>query len=92
MPDLVELGGLIKAARRRQHLTQTDLAGKAGVSRARIDALENGRISGIGYKPLLRLLNALGLDLRVTELNRGRPTLDDLLAEEGAGHAAGLER
>jgi len=81
---------VIRAARRRQRLTQSDLARKSGVSRARIDALENARAAGIGFKPVLRLLNALGLDLKVGELDRGRPTLEDLMAEEG--NAAGLDR
>ena len=91
MPDLVELGSVIKSARKRQRLTQSDLARKSGVSRARIDALENERTAGIGFKPVLRLLNALGLDLKVTELDRARPTLEDLMAEEG-GDAARLDR
>jgi transcriptional regulator with XRE-family HTH domain len=91
MPDLVELGNVIRTARKGQRLTQSDLARKSGVSRARIDALENARAAGIGFKQVLRLLNALGLDLRVSELDRGRPTLEDLMAEEG-GNAAGLDR
>jgi hypothetical protein len=40
---------------------------------------------------VLRLLNALGLDLKVGELDRGRPTLEDLMAEE-EGDAAHLDR
>jgi transcriptional regulator with XRE-family HTH domain len=91
MPDLVELGSVIRTARRGQRLTQSDLARKSGVSRARIDALENARTAGIGFKPVLRLLNALGLDLQVTELDRGRPTLEDLMAGE-EGDAAHLDR
>jgi len=91
MPDLVELGNVIRTARKGQRLTQSNLARKSGVSRARIDALENARAGGIGFKPVLRLLNALGLDLQVAELDRGRPTLEDLIAEEG-GNAAGLDR
>lgn len=90
MPDLVELGSVIRTARKGQRLTQSDLARKSGVSRARIDALENARAAGIGFKPVLRLLNALGLDLKVGELDRGRPTLEELMAEEG--DAARLDR
>jgi hypothetical protein len=29
-------------------------------------------------------MNAVGLDLRITDLNLKRPTLDDLVAEEAA--------
>jgi transcriptional regulator with XRE-family HTH domain len=92
MPDLIELGALIKEARRQRGLTQTELAKRSGVSRARLEALENARITGIGFKQLLRIINSLGLDLRITELNKGRPTLEDLLEEKKANHAARLDR
>jgi transcriptional regulator with XRE-family HTH domain len=90
--DLVELGSLIKATRKDLKLSQTELAAKAGVSRARIEALENTRIAEIGFKHLMRILNSLGLDLRVTQINRGRPTLEDLAAEEAREDAARLGR
>lgn len=82
MPDLIELGERIKATRKAKGLSQMQLAEKSGVSRARIEALENARIAEIGFKHLLRILNALDLDLRMTQLNRGRPTLEDLAEEE----------
>jgi transcriptional regulator with XRE-family HTH domain len=81
MEDLIELGERIKAARRKKGWSQTRLAQASGVSRARIEALENARITEIGFKHLLRILNALDFDFRLTQLNRGRPTLEDLTAE-----------
>jgi transcriptional regulator with XRE-family HTH domain len=80
--DLVELGERVKAARKSKGWSQTRLAQAAGVSRARLEALENARLAEIGIKHLLRILNALDLDLRLTQFNRGRPTLEDLEAEE----------
>jgi transcriptional regulator with XRE-family HTH domain len=80
--DLIDLGGRIKAARRAKGWSQTKLAQASSVSRARLEALENARLAEIGFKHLLRILNALDLDLRLTEFNRGRPTLEDLIAEE----------
>jgi transcriptional regulator with XRE-family HTH domain len=80
--DLVELGQRVKAARKSKGWSQTKLAQAAGVSRARLEALENARLAEMGIKHLLRILNALDLDLRLTQLNRGRPTLEDLAAEE----------
>ena len=85
--DLIELGARIKTTRKAKGWSQTKLAQAAGVSRARLEALENARIAEIGFKPLLRLLHALGLDLRITEFNRGRPTLEDLTAEEAERNA-----
>ena len=90
--DLIELGERIKATRKTKGWSQTRLAQAAGVSRARLEALENGRIAEIGVKHLLRILNALGLDLRLTEFNRGRPTLEDLAAEEARTNAPRLDR
>ena len=80
--DLIELGERVKAARKSRGWSQNKLAQAAGVSRARLEALENARLAEIGFKHLLRILNALDLDLRLTQLNRGRPTLEDLIAEE----------
>lgn len=82
MADLIELGELVKNARKEQKLSQNELVQRSKVSRARIEALENGRISEIGFKNLMRVMNALGLDLRATQLNNNRPTLEDL-REEG---------
>jgi transcriptional regulator with XRE-family HTH domain len=81
MTKLIELGKLIKQTRHAQKLSQGELVRRSAVSRARIDALENGRISEIGFKNLMRVMNTLGLDLRVTRLNNDRPTLEDLVEE-----------
>jgi transcriptional regulator with XRE-family HTH domain len=79
--DLIELGKRVKATRKAKGWSQTQLAQASGVSRARLEALENARLAEIGFKHLLRILNALDLDLRLTQFNRGRPTLEDLTAE-----------
>ena len=80
--DLIDLGELIKKTRRAQKLSQAELVQRSNVSRARLDALENGRISDIRFKNLMRVMSALGLDLRVTQSNDSRPTLEDLVEEE----------
>jgi transcriptional regulator with XRE-family HTH domain len=82
MIDLIDLGEEIKKARRAQKLSQNELVRRSKVSRARLDALENGRISDIGFKNLMRIMNALGLDFRITQLNDSRPTLEDLIEED----------
>jgi len=90
--DLIQVGARIKAARKARGWTQSRLAQAARVSRARLEALENARVAEIGFKPLLRILNALDLDLRVTAYNRGRPTLEDLVAEDTQHDASRLDR
>jgi transcriptional regulator with XRE-family HTH domain len=79
--DLIELGARVKEARKLKGWSQTKLAQAAGISRARLEALENARLAEMGIKHLLRILNALDLDLRLTQFNRARPTLEDLAAE-----------
>jgi len=80
--DLIDIGGQVRSARKGRGLSQSKLAELSGVSRARLDALENGRASDIGFKNVVRILNAVGLDIRVGPANARRPTLDDLLQEE----------
>jgi transcriptional regulator with XRE-family HTH domain len=81
MLDLIEIGTRLRATRRNQGISQQELSRLSGVSRARIDALENGRAFEIGFKHLTRLLTALHLELRLGEANQQRPTLDDLEKE-----------
>jgi len=65
---------------RNLRLTQSDLARRAGVSQATLDALENGRARELGFSKLTKLLAALGLELKLQPA--GCPTLDELLAED----------
>lgn len=79
--DLIEIGQRIRIARRERGWTQSRLATGANVSRARIDAIENGRASDFGVRGLIQMLHTLGLDLSIGPENRGRPTLEDLTEE-----------
>ncbi len=81
MTGLTELGTSIAAARRKTQLTQLELASKADVSRSTLDLLENARAHEIGYSKLLRILTAVGLELKLQPMASERPTLDDLLRE-----------
>lgn len=89
--DLIELGQRIKVTRKAKGWSQNRLAQASNVSRARLEALENARIAEIGFKHLLRILNALDLDLRITDFNRGRPTLEEIVAEEARQDASRLD-
>jgi transcriptional regulator with XRE-family HTH domain len=87
MIDLHDIAKAVVTHRKARRLTQHQLAAQARVSRDLIAKLETGRLPELGVKKLLRILNAVGLDLRVTTLNLNRPTLEDLQAEEEAGKA-----
>jgi transcriptional regulator with XRE-family HTH domain len=82
MFNLVAIGSHIVSRRRTLGLTQSELARKAGVSRATLDALENGRSGELGYSKVANILSALGLELKLQEANRQRPTLEELLEED----------
>lgn len=84
MIDLNDVGLQVRETRQALKMTQIELAEKARVNRNTVNYLENGRAPDIGFKSIVRILVAIGLDLRVTTLNRNRPTLDDLRAEEAA--------
>lgn len=84
--DISDLATTIQRARKAKGLTQEGLAKRAGISRPLLANLETGRLGELGVTKLLRILHVLDLDLRLTELNRSRPTLDDLrAANEGEG-------
>lgn len=57
-----DLGSLISAERKRQGLTQADLAGYAGVGVTFLSQLENGKGTAEVDKALM-LLATLGIDL-----------------------------
>jgi transcriptional regulator with XRE-family HTH domain len=82
MLTIGEIGQTVATARSSAGLRQTDLATKAGLSRATIDALENGRASDIGVSKLSRVLATLGLELAIRPTTNERPTLDDLMKED----------
>jgi transcriptional regulator with XRE-family HTH domain len=81
MFDIATIGMHIAKHRTELRLTQGELAARARIGRSTLDALENGRLAELGFGKISRVLAALGLAIKITEANRGRPTLEDLLAE-----------
>ena len=82
MLDLSSIGHQIAERRKTLKLSQTNLARKAGVSRATLDALENGRAGELGFSKLTKLLTVLGLELKLQAGGSQRPTLDELMEED----------
>ena len=82
MLDLSSVGGQIAERRKVLKLSQSALARKAGVSRATLDALENGRAGELGFSKIAKLLAALGLELKLQAGGSERPTLDELMQED----------
>lgn len=65
MNDLIWLGPSVQARRRELGLTQTVLARWAGLSRATVNALESGALCDLSVGRLGRVLQLLGLRLRL---------------------------
>ena len=82
MLDLVTLGAEVARRRSGLGLTQKVLAERARVSRATLDALENGRTGELGFTKIARILATLGMNLTLVKSSRGRPTLEDLMDED----------
>jgi transcriptional regulator with XRE-family HTH domain len=81
MESLTSLRTVISERRKALRLRQADLAAKAEVSLATIKALEQGRMGELGYSKIVRILAALGLELKVQDASGTRPTLDELRSE-----------
>jgi len=82
MLALTSIGEQIAAHRKRLKLSQAELSRKAAISRATLDALENGRAGEVGFSKVAKLLAALDLELRLEKASSHRPTLDELLEED----------
>jgi transcriptional regulator with XRE-family HTH domain len=80
--DLIFLGEQIAQARKSLKLSQAALSRKAGLSRATLEALENGRAGEVGFSKITKLLAALGLELKLQPASSERPTLDQLLIQQ----------
>ncbi len=80
--SVVWIGAEIARRRKQQKLSQLALAKKAGISRATLDALENGRAGELGFSKVAKILAALGLELRLQAVTSQRPTLEELLEED----------
>jgi transcriptional regulator with XRE-family HTH domain len=82
MLHLISIGSQVAERRKTLKLSQAELARKAGVSRATLDALENGRAGELGFSKLTKLLAGVGLELKLQAAGSERPTLDELMQED----------
>ena len=72
-----QIGQQLQAERKRQKLSQSDIADKLRCSRPSISNIENGRYQG-SLQLLERYLNLMGFELAVAPKQARRPTLDEL--------------
>jgi transcriptional regulator with XRE-family HTH domain len=84
------VGSVIRAYRKASGISQKDLAGMVGISRATLNYLESGRDIEIGAGKLLALLDFLDVPLGLPEgVNRAH---DDDVLEQAVRSAGGTGR
>jgi len=71
----------VRAARRREALSQAALAARSGIGRVTIARLESGSAQDVRAGTIARLCEALGLELAAVPVG-GQPSLEALLARE----------
>lgn len=77
---LFRIGEHIRTARKQKCISQQTVAAALGMSRTTIGQIENGTVQDIGVRKLIRILEYLGLELRVRPAG-APPTLDELREE-----------
>ena len=78
---IFNIGQEIHEARKKRKVSQAQLAKALGMSRTTIGQIENGTVQEVGVRKLIRVLEYLGLELRIRQAG-SPPTLDELREEE----------
>lgn len=78
---LFNIGHEIRTARKLRGFSQQELAKGLGMSRTTISQIESGTVREIGVRKLMRILDSLGLELRVRPAGHP-PTLEELQEEQ----------
>ena len=78
---LIYIGSEIRTARKFRRLSQADLAKGLGMSRSTISQIESGTVQEIGVRKLIRILDSLGLEIRIRPA-ASPPTLEELQEEQ----------
>ena len=78
---LFEIGEEIRKERKRRKISQEKMAKDLEMSRATISLIESGTVQEIGVRKLIRILEYLGLEIRVRPAG-APPTLDELRGEK----------
>ncbi len=79
---LFDIGKEVYKARKNRRISQAEIGKVLGMSRTTIGQIEKGTVQDIGVRKLIRLLEFLGLELRVRPAGKP-PTLDELREEQG---------
>lgn len=78
--EMDDIGKMIRKARKKRKLSQSELAAIVRMSRSTISGIENGTVPEIGVRKILNICLMLSLEVIVQEKTR-RPTMQQLMKE-----------
>lgn len=84
MTTLGDVAEMLKTARKDCGISQGELARRAGVARTTVTRMETVARGDMSVSALVRLLDAIGYDLKAVRRGHVR-TLDDILDEQRSG-------
>ena len=76
--DFIQIGKEIAAIRKSKKISQQQMSEHINISRATISSIENGSISDVGIKKIIRIIDYLGYELVMKESTLF-PTFEDLI-------------
>ncbi len=65
--EFYEIGQTVKKIRQDKKITQSELAGKAGITRQTLSKLERGEIDKVSLQVFVKLLDMLDYQLQIEE-------------------------
>lgn len=84
MTNLADIAEMLKSARKDCGISQVELARRAGVARTTVTRMETVARGDMSVSALVRLLDAVGYDIKVVKRSHMR-TLEDILDEQRRG-------
>lgn len=78
---LFNIGEQIRKERKHRRISQEKVAKELGMSRSTVSQIEAGVIREIGVRKLIRIMEYLGLEMRVRQAG-APPTLEELRGEK----------
>ena len=75
--DNIEIGKLIRKARKERKMTQEELDKKASLSRATIINIEKGRFGSLSFASVFSVLRIVGYDINIEKFNPFKKVIRD---------------
>lgn len=83
MLTLSVIGPKLAERRKQLGMSQELIARRSLIGRTTLATLETGNLGEMGFSKLNRVLSVLNMELKLQEKRSARPTLEDLLEDEG---------